>query len=425
MQGGEFVPVASHGGINFFIGNNKDADGWYEIPSGTGLKEDKTSHIKVAERNVGRKLKLSEVSNYWYMQGLKFIIHNPGQYIGLLGKKLIKTWNAYERPDVFNYYFNKEYSFSLRYLTVGFGLIGPLSLLGMALSLPHRRKLGWLFIFIVAYLLSLMLFFINSRYRLPIVPALIPFAAYGIFVLYGSVLKRQWQETAVYGVMILVLAGLINSPYSGKERDMAHYYYLLGNNASQSGKLDDAIRYFEKATSVGTSAFYFNNLGVAYKNKGLYEKAIKAYNTAISLDPRHERSYLNLGVVLRKLGKFDEAEKTYRKAIKLNPDYVKAYHNLGNLYVDMGRINEAIASYKKAIELNPLFIGSYFQLAQQYQMMGLFDEEAKTLETLISVTKGKVKPSVYEKLWKYYTDISPDPYKAELYRIKYDDTINP
>ena len=32
--GGRFIPVTAHGGINFYIGNNPGADGWYKTPTG-------------------------------------------------------------------------------------------------------------------------------------------------------------------------------------------------------------------------------------------------------------------------------------------------------------------------------------------------------------------------------------------------------
>ncbi|HAM50768.1 MAG TPA: hypothetical protein DCP92_08770, partial [Nitrospiraceae bacterium] len=53
--------------------------------------------------------------------------------------------------------------------------------------------------------------------------------------------------------------------------------------------------------------FAHNNLGVAYQSKGLFDKAIEQYQTAISLKPDDAEAHNNLGVAYRSKGLFDKA----------------------------------------------------------------------------------------------------------------------
>lgn len=427
-QGGELVLITAHGGVNFFIGNNEGADGWFRTPPGSRLAGGQESLIesatRVAEKELGRRLSASEVSGYWFDRAFDFMGKNRAKSVELFWKKLCYSWSAYEKPMVSNYYFNKGYSVALRRLALGFGLVGPLALFGLAMALPMRRQLGWLYLFVGAYLLSIVLFFVSSRYRLPLVPALLGFAGFGVAVMIRTIRGRAWLKAALYGVSLVALAMVVNFliPVSGKGEDMANHYYLLGHNASDRGDHDEAVEYYERAVSMKASAFYLNNLGLEYKETGRHAEAVEIYRRAIALNPGHKRPYLNLGVALRKLGRIEEAENAYREAIKVSPRYAMAYHNLGNLYASTGRIDEAITAYGSAIELKPAFTNPYYELAKQYSRKGMVREEAETLERLVTTSKGDVRPSTYRTLWEYYKDVSPDPGRAERYRMKYDFT---
>ena len=67
---GEWSPVSSHGGLNFYIGNNPQADGTYSgvpgiTPNIAGQQEDAR---RVAEHAEGRPLSDGEVSAHFYGQ---------------------------------------------------------------------------------------------------------------------------------------------------------------------------------------------------------------------------------------------------------------------------------------------------------------------------------------------------------------------
>jgi tetratricopeptide (TPR) repeat protein len=68
-----------------------------------------------------------------------------------------------------------------------------------------------------------------------------------------------------------------------------------------------------------------NKLGLALAAKGDYVLAIKAYSTALELDPQSAASYAGRGSVLEDAGKYDLAEDDYIRAIALDRNYAKLY----------------------------------------------------------------------------------------------------
>src|ERR1700691_2289124 len=62
-----------------------------------------------------------------------------------------------------------------------------------------------------------------------------------------------------------------------------------------------------------------NNLGAAYMNQQLFEKALKSFQQAAELDPKLTMARLNEGVALLNLQKIDEAKAALEDALKRDP----------------------------------------------------------------------------------------------------------
>ncbi len=79
-------------------------------------------------------------------------------------------------------------------------------------------------------------------------------------------------------------------------------------------------RLFGKPISKGNLASVYYNRGVAYGDKGDYDRAIADYTQAIKLDPKHAYAYYNRGVAYKNLGQTNRAIQEYRRALELDPD---------------------------------------------------------------------------------------------------------
>jgi len=166
-------------GIHFYIGANPDADGTYSPVS--GIREDVVGHVvdarRIAERVEGRPLTPHEVSMHWYRKGMAFIRRQPIAYARLQVEKLRRTFEADEQGSFGDdFHDHQAISRVLRLPLLTFGVIAPLGILGLLLTLL-RGQPALLPLFTLTYVVSLLPFFVTGRYRLPLVPPFLVLAA--------------------------------------------------------------------------------------------------------------------------------------------------------------------------------------------------------------------------------------------------------
>ena len=121
----------------------------------------------------------------------------------------------------------------------------------------------------------------------------------------------------------------------------------------------DKIHWGLEARQKRREAAIHNNRGIAYAEKGNYDRAIEDFNMAIELNPNYAYAYNNRGLAYRGKGDFDRAIENFNTAIDLTPNYAVAYNNRGVTYGDKGDFNRAIEDYTKAIEIKPDYIEAY------------------------------------------------------------------
>jgi Tfp pilus assembly protein PilF len=120
-----------------------------------------------------------------------------------------------------------------------------------------------------------------------------------------------------------------------------------------------------------------NNLGLAYKSKGLLEKAIEQYSIAIKLDNTFPYAYLNLGMAYHSVGLLDKAKGYYLQVIKIHSSHYKTYNNLGNIFLSQGLFDKAIRNYEIAIKIKPDYALGYYNLGLAYQSKGMIEKANK------------------------------------------------
>ncbi|HSG27189.1 MAG TPA: glycosyltransferase family 39 protein, partial [Candidatus Krumholzibacterium sp.] len=179
---GEFIPLTTGGGINFYIGNNPKANGFYSVPFYEGSPIGGTPEVQqrrmtdIAEKESGRPLSGREVSSFWTRKGLDHIRRFPRRSASLLWQKTLFFWNSYERSNVESLAFHRRFGGILPLRLPGFGFVAPLGLLGIFMTWKDRRRLHLIYGGIITYFTAGLVFYVLARYRLPVIVFLIPMA---------------------------------------------------------------------------------------------------------------------------------------------------------------------------------------------------------------------------------------------------------
>lgn len=357
-RGGDRVLVSSHGGVNFYMGNNEKAVGVFSFPEGSLLTPENINvhdSRHIAERETGLSLKPSEVSSYWFRRGFTWITDHPGAWMKLLGKKTVLFWNNYEIPDNADLYFHGERQRMLRWLPFTFGLIGPLGIAGL-IVLGIKRKGGVIALFLVAQVMSALIFYTHSRYRIPFAVALIPVAAVGL--VYTVRRFKEWGTARRLSVVaaVALLFVLLNIDPARGARGGSRAFSLthLANGLTTMGETAEAERTYKEALQLlpdHASAYY--GLGRLYHQEGRYAESVEMNRRAIRAIPGYAEAHLNLGVSLRALMEDEQAAEEFREAIRLRPEWAMARYNLGNALYDLERYDEAVEQYRLACDREP------------------------------------------------------------------------
>jgi len=274
----DFVPFSALGGINFYIGNNPDADGKFHLTKGVGTSLDEMIErsAEIAQKEKGKSLRPSQVSSFWLGRGMHFAFGQPVHFARLLVTKTVLFFNYYEWPDVLDMDFAAAFLPILRLNLFGFGIVAVLGLAGLVWALRLKdARIVLLAVFLGGLFFSVILFFVTARYRLPAVPLLILFAGAGIRAIV-SIPKMERAAAAAVVATVVLAAAIAFRP-------------------------SEPINF---ATS-------YNSLAIALKNKGRYGEAERYYRKAIELAPSYPSPYFNLAKLYDQLGRAREAGQLY------------------------------------------------------------------------------------------------------------------
>ncbi len=398
VKGNDLVLIASQGGMNFYIGNNPQSDGASAIFPGArstwwGSYQDAKS---LAEQSTGASLKPSEISRFWYIEGLRFAVSEPLSFFKLMGKKLILFWNGNELANNRDFYFFARSAPVLRPLIwhfiiyFPFGLIAPLAIIGIILSHREKKDVAILEIFLLVYMVSIVLFFVTARYRVPLIPVLVLFGAYALDRFASQIKKRRVPEFARYLAALLAIAIPINLPvpgYSGANPGQAHY--TLGVIYADKGEIEKAEEQYRKAVEYnpGLSEAYVN-LGSIYGDRGDHQMALDYYGTALKQGADSAFVLYNMGIEYHNQGLWDQAEESYRQSLFLRDDNPKAHYLLGEVLLRKNMLDRAIEQYESAASYDPQHAMAFYRLGTVYLQMGKKEEAIASLESFVRLWRG-------------------------------------
>jgi len=355
---GEVYLTTSQFGPNFYIGNHAGADGSYQsLRFGRGSPEfERADATELAERATGRALSPAEVSAYWTGQATSFITSQPGAWLALMARKAALLVNATEAIDTESQESYAEWSWPLRLLgpLTHFGLLVPLALIGVWATWGDRRRLAVFHAITLAFAAATIAFYVFARYRYPLVPLLVLFAAAGLAALPRLVATTPRPRLAGVAAAALAVAAFCHLPLLSSTRSRAITETNLGTALYEAGRHDEAIGRYRRALEVQPDDVpAFNNLGVTLRAAGRTDEAIRAYRDGLALRDDYPDLHFNLANALLAVQRPDEAAAHLRKAAGGTPDSAGVHNNLGMALAEKGQFADAAIAFERATVLDP------------------------------------------------------------------------
>ncbi len=316
------LTIATQGGVNFYIGNNANADGVSAVMPGRLGYNWQYADIKfAAEEETKSSLTPAQVSSYYFGLGLESIAADPVSWLSLMIKKTYLIFSGEEISNNRNLPAFKSEFFLFKLLPLGMGILAPLGIVGMLVFWRKSRSAQIVTVFAVLYAASFIAFFVNSRFRLPLLPVLAILAAALLLDIYERFRNGQIRQAAISSIGVAVLAVLLN----------VNVYGMQFDNRQQA-------------------AF---NKGNLYLETNDLPRAIASYREALAFGQPLQQVHLNLGIAFLKSGQLDSAWNQFISEDSLTGGSAEALNNLAYLYRQTGQTTEALIAAEAAIDEKP------------------------------------------------------------------------
>jgi tetratricopeptide (TPR) repeat protein len=424
---GDPMLLSAQGGITFYQGNNEHAVGKYDVAPGfTGAPELQAAEEKaIAEKELGRPLRRSEISRHFFGKGIAFILGSPGKFLVLEARKLEALLGDYEAPTEYSLYMERGEIAWLRIAFLPFAAIAALGAAGLLFAggtggvpaflggsgaaPPRDAARGALLLYTLYAAAVPLLFYVSSRYRLPLCPALLIYA--GAFVeSCVSALREGRAPTAAEGsgVALALALGILSFTVLG-ERNVtteANVHYNFGNAYADHGRDAEAVAAYDRALAGWpTHVFALINRGGSLTRLGQDDQALESYRRAEEARPDLFKAFAAEGAILHRLGRHGEEAEAYRRgsagggaqaqyllasalrelqrfdeasaaisgAIRMQPDEARYHVAFAQILEGEGKPHAAVDVYKEAIRLDPHSARTQFDLARVYRELGKID----------------------------------------------------
>ncbi|XP_020926875.1 PEX5-related protein isoform X3 [Sus scrofa] len=92
-------------------------------------------------------------------------------------------------------------------------------------------------------------------------------------------------------------------------------------------------------------------LGVLFHLSGEFNRAIDAFNAALTVRPEDYSLWNRLGATLANGDRSEEAVEAYTRALEIQPGFIRSRYNLGISCINLGAYREAVSNFLTALSL--------------------------------------------------------------------------
>ena len=235
---------------------------------------------------------------------LQQIMIDPVGFLKMIWRKLFFYFNDLEGASNLSIYLYLESSKILPFMIKHFSLFSALGLIGIVLAAQNREKVFLLYAFLFSLILSVVLFHVVSRFRVPSVPFLILFAAYAVDRAFIWWSHKEYKYVVAFVVVFLSLLYGFRTPEGFTKVRYVDYCnwslaYLTEEKWFDVEKAENyAIQCVESKRKISTDLIGITaSLASIYKIYGSFliqrkdEVAGKILQHAFSIDPFDSELY--------------------------------------------------------------------------------------------------------------------------------------
>ena len=373
IKGGTAITTVQVG-VNFFIGNNPEADGTYRpirYGRGNALNEVSDAH-QLAEQALGHKATAAQATRYWFGRAWQYIRTQPMDWFKLLGRKAALTFNADEVPDTVAQGVYTRWSPWLRWsgAVLHFGVLLPLAVFGLGVTVTAWRRVWIIYLMLAGYAAAVVVFFVFARYRFPLAPLLMIFAGAGLSELIALLRQRRFVDPAA--VLVLAVACALGSNVRMFDVSATHAmtYGNLANYLANERRYDDAVKFYGDALKINPHlAVIHNDLGTVLFNLGQLQRAAGHFQIALKQRPDFIDARFKYAYALEILDQRDAAMREYEHTLRLDPNHVKALDRYGLLLAMSDNGLEAEKHFERALQIQPDYLPAQQHLAKLRRIM--------------------------------------------------------
>jgi tetratricopeptide (TPR) repeat protein len=374
----DFVPVSSSGGFNLYLGFNPVASGLIARPREMNefqyqgrvlgsVSDQEEFQRRYAEQELERTLKPSEVSGFWARRAVNYVCAQPGAAAKLVLNKLALSLASYEFANSYYPELERSMAWPLRVTFLPWALLLALGAAGLVwvgqgripiaagtrLQTPDVRGMSLVWAVLVSVAVSLLLFFVNSRYRLPAIPAVCLLVGLGLDRVLTARRRARFWAGVMTGAVLLVLSGVVLRTVFNKAIVLEQAY----------GWRNFAI-----------SAIRLKELGLAGE---LLDRAARVIGNTESDDL--SRTFVTLSGEHVNLHQWQQARGAAEQAVRFNHDAGPAYMLRGVAELGLNRPANALADAEQAIRLAPELANANALKARALLALGRTDDARATV----------------------------------------------
>ena len=298
------------------------------------------------------------------------IMNDPFGFMGLYLRKIYFYFNNLESASNISPYLYQESSKILPYLLTHFSLFSSLGLIGVVLAIRNKEKIFLLHSYLIAMILSVSVFYVVARFRVPSAPFLILFSAYAVGRVLNGLGQKQYKSVGIIGLVFLSLLYGFRAP-----ENHTSVRYVDYCNWGYAHMLEEKWFDLEKAENYGIDCYRsqgpvnsgprpgFVLLTTLYKLYGFYlmsqqsERAETVLRNGISIDPFSSESYRMLAEIEEKRGNVESAIRNLHLSMMADRSDPSPFKELIRIYYqsksDPGRmlaVLKAILPIEKDLE---------------------------------------------------------------------------